>query len=392
MKAKNVFLDSLKKELEERKNQHLLRILRPFESHSIDFSSNDYLGLNFDGLLTNFLKKIIEDYKEFTVGSTGSRLISGHRKIFEELEEDFARDLNVESSLLFHSGYVANVSTIYCLLSPRDFAFVDRLCHASILDGIRISGARRIYFNHNDMNHLIEMIKKTQRTTKSFFWIFTESIFSMDGDSPPLEDLIKIAKEYDCNLFIDEAHSIGIVGERGKGLVYSHQYQNEFTVITYPLGKAPGLMGCFVVGENILKEYLINHARGFIYSTAQPIILIMLLKKIWEYLKTEEAEKRRNKVKSLSTYTREKLLQHGFDIGNSNSHIIPIIFKEEALVLSITEELRKKHYSIIGIRPPTVPKNTSRIRLNLHAHNSFTEIDTFIEDLISISQKLKVKI
>lgn len=392
MKAKNILMDSLKKQLEERKNQYLYRILKPLESHAIDFSSNDYLGLNFDGILTEFLKEILNEYKEITVGSTGSRLISGHRTLFEEIEESFAKELNIKSSLLFHSGYVANISTIYSLLSPRDYAFVDRLCHASILDGIRISGAKKIYYNHNDMNHLKELIQKTQRTSKSFFWIFTESIFSMDGDSPPFEDLINISEEYDCNLFIDEAHSIGITGNYGKGLVSSHQLQDNFTVITYPLGKAPGLMGCFVAGEKTLKEYLINYARGFIYSTAQPIILILLLKKILEYLKTNEVENRRNHVQSLSKYTKEKLLYYGFDTGNSNSHIIPIIFKEESKVLKITEELRKKNYYITGIRPPSVPKHTSRIRLNIHAHNTKNEIDAFIEDLVSVVAKMNIKI
>jgi 8-amino-7-oxononanoate synthase len=387
MNAKKKFTESLKKELEQRKSLNLFRTLKPLDTNQIDFSSNDYLGLNFDQKLNQFLEEIIHDYKERTVGSTGSRLISGHRTIYEVVEKQFSEYTHTESALLFHSGFVANVSSIFALLSPSDYAFVDRLCHASILDGIRISGAKKVYFNHNDMNHLEEQIKKSNSSSKSFRWIFTEAVFSMDGDIPPLEQLVSIAKQYECNLFIDEAHSIGILGNRGIGLTASKHLQNEFTVITYPMGKAPGMMGCFVCGNSILKDYLINHARGFIYSTAQPIILIYLLKRIIEYLESEEAEIRRKHVEELSKYTRNALKQNDFDIGLSESHIIPIILKEEEKVIQISQKLREKNFNVVGIRPPSVPKNTSRIRLNIHAHNTPEQIDRLIEELLFLRDK-----
>lgn len=384
MNAQKKLLEILKQDLETRKKNHLFRKLTPLDNNKIDFSSNDYLGLNFDGILNQFLQEILALYKEKTVGSTGSRLISGHRTIYEEIENLFSEYVLTESALLFHSGYTANISTINALLSPRDFAFVDRLCHASILDGIRISGAKKIYFNHNDVNHLEEQLKKIQPNSKSHLWIFTEAVFSMDGDFPPIEDLLSIANQYHCNLFIDEAHSIGIIGSKGEGLIAKKNLQKHITITTYPMGKAPGMMGCFVCGNTIIKDYLINHARGFIYSTAQPIILIYLLKKIIDYLPTYEATQRRLKVQKLSEYTRKILKENDFDIGNSQSHIIPIIFKEEEKVISITQKLREKNFNIIGIRPPSVPKHTSRLRLNIHAHNTKEEINQFVEELIKI--------
>jgi 8-amino-7-oxononanoate synthase len=388
MKATKKFIEHLQRELEQRKKSHLYRILRPLDNSKIDFFSNDYLGLNFDGILKQFLKKILTSYDDITVGSTGSRLISGHRVLFEEIEYLFSKYIENESSLLFHSGYIANIATIFGILTPRDYAFVDRLCHASILDGIRISGSKKVYFEHNDLNHLEEQLKKIERKRNSYWWIFTESIFSMDGDLPPIQELIQLALKYECNIFIDEAHSIGIIGPKGKGLIASHKIQDQITITTFPMGKAPGLMGCFVSGHPIIKEYLINYARGFIYSTAQPILLLYLIKSIIEYLQSEDAENRRKKTIYLSEYARKTLIEKGFNIGMSQSHIIPIIVREEDKVITITDNLQKKGFNVIGIRPPSVPKNTSRLRLNIHTHNTKEEIDQLIEELTSLRNKI----
>lgn len=377
-------LEKLQKELLLRKEKNLLRQLRVYRREGIDFSSNDYLGLNFDGLLHQFLWEVLDDFKtkEFTFGSTGSRLISGHREIYEEVERDFSIFVNNSDSVYFTNGYVANVSTIFALLSPKDYAIVDQLCHASILDGIRISKSKRMYFSHNDYQHLQEIVKKIRsKNAKSFIWIFTEAIFSMDGDSPNLQTILQIATQYDCIIFLDEAHSIGIVGNRGEGMSCSLNLQKEISVITYPLGKAMGIIGCFVTGNSVLKEYLINFARGFIFSTATTPLILYVLKKIISFMLSEEAVSRRNKVYELSQYTREQLLLNGYKIGLSNSHIVPILIGGEEETLKISDSLRKQNFNVVAIRPPTVPIGTSRIRLNLHSHNTKEEVDQLIYEL-----------
>ncbi len=381
------FLKTLQRELFLRKEKNLLRKLQVYRKEGVDFSSNDYLGLNFDGTIHNFLWKVLEEYKvqEFTFGSTGSRLISGHRKIFEEVEKDFSFLVKNSDSLYFTNGYVANISTIYSLLSPRDYAVVDQFCHASILDGIRISRSKKLYFLHNDYDHLENVVKKIRsKDTKNYIWIFTEAIFSMDGDSPNLDIILQIAKHYDCEIFLDEAHSIGIIGDQGEGLSSYLNLHNEISVITYPLGKAMGLMGCFVSGDSILKEYLINFARGFIFSTAIPIIILYLLKEIISFMYTQEAFYRRKKVSELSEYTRKQLISKGYNIKNSNSHIIPILVGSEEEALKVSESLKNKNFNVVAIRPPTVPAGTSRIRLNLHSHNTKEEIDALIYELNQI--------
>ncbi|MFN3604564.1 MAG: aminotransferase class I/II-fold pyridoxal phosphate-dependent enzyme [Leptonema sp. (in: bacteria)] len=382
----------LLRELEQRKSKKLLRELKAFRTNKIDFSSNDYLGLNFEGIMNQFLLDALENYKksEIMLGSTGSRLISGQREIFEEVEKQFSLFIKNSDSLYFTNGYTANLSTIFALLTPKDYAIVDQYCHASILDGIRISRAKKIYFRHNDSTHLEEIIKKIRKKdSKNFIWIFTEAIFSMDGDSPHLEQIILISKKYDCAIFLDEAHSIGIVGEKGVGFSSNWNLQGECSVITYPLGKAIGLMGCFVVGDSLLKQYLINFARGFVFSTAIPILILYILQRVISYLSTEEAEKKRKKVKELSDYAREQLQRNGYHTGFSNSHIIPILIGDEEETLKLSEYLKKRNFNVVAIRPPTVPLGTSRIRLNIHSHNTKEEIDQFIYEINQYRSKQK---
>lgn len=374
----------LQSELNKRKEKKLFRELKPLQKNAVDFSSNDYLGLNFEGIIHKFLLEVLEEFKnsEITFGSTGSRLISGHRIVFDQIEKNFSLFVENSDALYMNNGYVANLSTIFSLLTPKDYAIVDQLCHASILDGIRISKAKKIYFPHNDLTQLEKIIKRIRaKDSKNFIWIFTESIFSMDGDLPDLKNLINISKEYDCDIFLDEAHSIGIYGSKGKGLATHLNLQKDCSVITYPLGKAMGMMGCFVVGDFLLKNYLINFARGFIFSTANIILILYILKKVIEYQNSEEAEIKRTKVKELSEYTRNELKKNNYDIGLSSTQIIPIIFKEEELTLKVSEYLKKKNFNVVAIRPPTVPNGTSRIRLNIHAHNTKEEIDQLIFEL-----------
>lgn len=354
-----------------RENKQLLRSLEVVPNNVIDFSSNDYLSLNQDGFLASLFQKLlpITDF-----GSTGSRLIRGHREAFDRCEQVFADWVKSESALLFHSGYAGNVGSLGAILDRHDLVFADRLCHASLLDGIRLSGTTRHYYRHNDLNHLDELLQK--HTCRGRRFIISESVFSMDGDQPDLDSLIEISKRHSCLIFLDEAHSIGILGNGGRGLGFGRQH--ELAVISYPMGKAPGLMGCFIAGPMPLKSYLINHSRSFIYSTAQPVFLADLLRLIILEMNSEALSKRREALISISSYMHRRLKEEGLATGPVPSHIVPIILGDEKRTLHTANQLRKNMFSVFAIRPPTVPQGECRLRICLHSNNTRQQIDEFI--------------
>ncbi|KAB2931579.1 MAG: 8-amino-7-oxononanoate synthase [Leptonema illini] len=368
--------DELQQAVADRDRKRLLRRLETSPAGSVDFSSNDYLSLNSDGTL----KRLFESLLPLTtqdLGSTGSRLIRGHRDAFDRAERTFADWVGLDDSLLFHSGYAGNVGTLQALLSPGDLVFADRLCHASLLDGIRLSGATRHYFRHNDLEHLSELLRK--HSTRKRRWIVTESVFSMDGDRPDRDALLALAEQNDCLLYLDEAHAIGVIGEAGRGL--AHQEQQRFAVLSYPMGKAPGLMGCFVAGPPELKAFLVNHARSFIYSTAQPPLLADLLRLVIEEMGTDEMEKRRIRLRKLSELLFKRLNEEGFATGVTPSHITPIILGDEERTIQTATRLKQQGFSVFAIRPPTVPAGACRLRISVHAGNTEEEIEGLVTAL-----------
>lgn len=368
--------DELQQAVADRDRKRLLRRLETSPAGSVDFSSNDYLSLNSDGTL----KRLFESLLPLTtqdLGSTGSRLIRGHRDAFDRAERTFADWVGLDDSLLFHSGYAGNVGTLQALLSPGDLVFADRLCHASLLDGIRLSGATRHYFRHNDLEHLSELLRK--HSTRKRRWIVTESVFSMDGDRPDRDALLALAEQNDCLLYLDEAHAIGVIGEAGRGL--AHQEQQRFAVLSYPMGKAPGLMGCFVAGPPELKAFLVNHARSFIYSTAQPPLLADLLRLVIEEMCTDEMEKRRIRLRKLSELLFKRLNEEGFATGVTPSHITPIILGAEERTIQTATRLKQQGFSVFAIRPPTVPAGACRLRISVHAGNTEEEIEGLVTAL-----------
>lgn len=368
--------DELQQAVTEREHRRLLRRLETSPAGSVDFSSNDYLSLNSDGTV----KRLFESLLPLTtqdLGSTGSRLIRGHRDAFDRAERTFADWVGLDDALLFHSGYAGNVGTLQALLSPGDLVFADRLCHASLLDGIRLSGATRHYFRHNDLEHLSEILKK--HSTRKRRWIVTESVFSMDGDRPDRDALLALAEQNDCLLYLDEAHAIGVIGEAGRGL--AHQEQQRFAVLSYPMGKAPGLMGCFVTGPPELKAFLVNHARSFIYSTAQPPLLADLLRLVIEEMGTDEMEKRRIRLRKLSELLFKRLNEEGFATGVTPSHITPIILGDEERTIQTATRLKQQGFSVFAIRPPTVPAGACRLRISVHAGNTEEEIEGLVTAL-----------
>ena len=342
----------------------------------IDFISNDYLSLNHSGKLFSFLTDQIASWQD-TVGSTGSRLLQGHRDVFDAAEEDFGKFAGFESSLLLQSGYSANTGVIPALVSKNDIAVSDKNCHASMIDGIRLSGAKNIRFRHNDLSHLEEILKKTRESHTGRIWIFSETLFSMDGDMPDLPKLTELSEQYDGLLYLDEAHAAGVFGPEGSGLIAEHNLQKRIAVSVFPMGKAPGLAGAFVCGNAPLKEYLINTCRSFIFSTAQPPLLAALLRDIIIYLSSDEAEAERKKLLSNAFSLRNRLKENNIPSGTSVSQIVPVICGEEKKAVDLACFLQEAGFAARAVRPPSVPRGSSRLRLavkSLHTEKEILQI------------------
>ena len=370
---------SLNAELDILRENHLLRSLKFIPG--IDFLSNDYLSLNKSGLILQIAENTIKNWKE-SFGSTGSRLLQGHSHHFEKAESDFASYTGYKSALLYQSGYSANLGTIPALINKNDIIISDRNCHASLIDGIRLSGAVNIRYRHNDLNHLREIL--TRKTGKKYkrIWIITETLFSMDGDSPDLKSLADLSEEFGALIYLDEAHAAGIYGPGGSGLISKHKLQKRIAVSVFPMGKAPGLSGAFVCGNSSLKEILVNKSRSFIFSTAQPPILASILTEIISFLQKKEAEILRNNLLKKSDLLLRILQEGGINTGRSNSQIIPVLCDDEKPALLLSEFLVKKGYAVRAIRPPSVPKGTSRLRLAVHADHTEDQIRNLGENII----------
>lgn len=378
MNAKALWEGELLSQLEKLEAGHLLRRLDA-KTYNLDFSSNDYLSLNSTGRLLSIAREEIENWSG-RIGSTGSRLIRGHHEAFEEAENEFASFSGYPSALLFHTGYAANAGLCDALFSSRDLIFTDRFCHASLLDGIRISGAQRVYFEHNHLSDLEEKLKK-HNAGRGRKWIVTEGLFSMDGDFPDLPALVKLAEAHDALIFIDEAHSLGVLGPGGAGLGALYGLQNHIAVAVFPCGKAPGLSGAFVCGAQNLKPFLVNTARSFIFSTAQPPFLAQLLRRAMMILASREMDESRSHLISLSEKLRAGV-KAKYETGQSAHQIVPVIIGEEKEALEKAASCRENGMDVRAIRPPSVPKGTSRLRICLHADHTEKDIDRLLDILL----------
>src|SRR5947209_4523239 len=255
--------------LEELKDQSLLRDLTLV--HGVNLCSNDYLGLSNDARLKLALLQCIE--QEERVASTGSRLLSGHTAAWDELETTFARFAGTEAALYFNSGFSANTGLLSSILDSSDVVFSDALNHASLIDGLRLSRARKVIYPHRDLDFLERELQKSMDSSGLRVMlrvIVTESIFSMDGDRAPLHDIFQLAERYGAEVIVDEAHATGVCGPQGSGLLAELGLQEQSLAIVHTCGKALASMGAFVCGSKVLKQFLINHARSFIFSTAMP--------------------------------------------------------------------------------------------------------------------------
>lgn len=335
----------------------------------INLYSNDYLGLARDSRLKKAALDAIEAAQ--SVGSTGSRLLSGNSPEWERLEHDFAEFAGTEAALYFGSGYAANVGLLSSIAGRGDLVFSDALNHASLIDGIRLSGAAKIIYPHADMVFLRNALRE-HRDDPGAKVIVTESIFSMEGDIAPIEQLVELARDYNADVVVDEAHAIGVYGPQGRGVCAALGLERDILAVVHTCGKALASAGAFVCGSHLLRDYLVNHARTFIFSTAMPPYMAGQIRAALEL--TRDADDARAHLRAIATELRTQLTAAGIDCGASSTHIIPVRLGENEAALSVASVLQEAGFAVRAIRPPTVPEGTSRIRFSLTASLSMDGI------------------
>jgi 8-amino-7-oxononanoate synthase len=364
------FPEKLNRKLLKRKDSNNLRVLCS-QHELIDFSSNDYLGFSKNEQISINTRLHLQQFSNIN-GSTGSRLLSGNHQMHEEVENELAVFFNASNALIFNSGYDANVGVLSSIPQHGDLVLFDELCHASIRDGIRLSHAKAYSFGHNDLNDLEKKYANTHNSNGNTY-VIVESIYSMDGDAAPLKSMVDFCKRNACYLIVDEAHSTGLFGESGRGIVVELGLEEEVFARIHTFGKALGCHGAVVVGQKELMDYLINYASSFIYTTSLPLHSILTIKyAIKELRSTEEL----NKLKTNIAFFRNELQSLGLKkmFINSESAIQSCLIPNVSKIKEIAQNIRQQGYDVKAILSPTVPEGKERLRFCIHSYNSAIEI------------------
>ncbi len=367
------FPKSLQNKLQLRKQNNALRKLSA-PNDLIDFASNDYLGFAKSEEIFHQTHQYLIDHKIQINGATGSRLLSGNHHLYTITEEYIADFQQSESALIFNSGYDANVGFFSAVPQRNDIILYDELCHASIRDGIQMSTAKAYKFQHNDFSELESLITKFQSEGNEIY-IVTESVFSMDGDTPNFEELIAISEKHLCNLVIDEAHALGIFGEKGEGIIQNLGFENKVFARIVTFGKGLGCHGAAVLGSIELKNYLVNFARSFIYTTGLSPHAVASILIAYQHLSEESAtiQQVRNNIQLFNQYKIQLGLKPLFVY--SKSAIQCAIIPGNEKVKSIATQLQEKGFDVKPILSPTVPEGQERLRFCLHSYNSDKEVE-----------------
>jgi 8-amino-7-oxononanoate synthase len=367
--------EELGKGLQELERRHQRRSLA--EIHGTDFCSNDYLGLSRHPELREAVVRAVEKAKR--VGGTASRLLSGQSEEWRTLEEEFAEFAGTEAALFFSSGYAANVGMLAALVGKDDVVYSDVLNHASLIDGMRLSGARKVIYPHLDLSALEESLRQDAGAP----WrrlIITESVFSMNGDVAPLTEMAVLAEKYGAAMIVDEAHATGVHGLEGRGLVVEKGILPHVLATIHTCGKALASAGAFVCGPAVLKEYLINHARTFIFSTALPPYFAEQIRAALRLARGMETE--RNDLLQRAQRFIRALGREGFNTDGSRSQIVPVVLGRNQETLKAAVHLQGEGFAIKAIRPPTVPVGQARLRLSLTALIAEEELTRLVGCLV----------
>ena len=358
-------------ELESLREQSQLRSLEILSG--VNLCSNDYLGLAADPRLKQAVVEAVASARQ--MGATGSRLLSGNAREWEELETEFAEFAGAESALYFGSGYAANVGLLSSVLGPGDTVFSDALNHASLIDGMRLSGAEKIIYPHGDARFLEDALRESSRGPGAKV-IVTESIFSMEGDVARIDHLLRLARTYGAELIVDEAHALGVCGPEGRGVVAELKLEREIFATVYPCGKALASAGAFVCCGAALKEFLVNRARTFLFSTALPPYFARQIRAAFGIAREEKS--RRKHLHEISIAFREGLSIAGLNYGASSTQIVPVILGSNEAALRVAAQLQAAGYAVRAIRPPTVPAGTARIRVSLTSRITLADVHRLV--------------
>lgn len=346
--------------------------------------SNNYLGLADHPALGAASIAAIEQYG---TSSGASRLVSGTMELHEQLERAVASFKRCETALLFNSGYAANTGIIPALVGRGDVIFSDRLNHASIVDGILLSGARLVRYRHNDYQQLAMLMEKHGRGR---CLIVTDGVFSMDGDIAPLEELAKLKRTFGALLMVDDAHGCGVLGEQGRGSAEMLGVGSDVDIQMGTFGKALGSYGAYAAVTGEVRDLLINRARSFIFSTSLPPSVVAASLAAVELVQTQEGDELRNRLRSNTGFFRNSLLQAGFRIPEGSTQIVPIVVGPADTTMQFSDALLAEGLFAQGIRPPTVPGGTSRLRFTLMATHTAADLADAVERICRIGKKLGV--
>jgi 8-amino-7-oxononanoate synthase len=339
----------------------------------LNFSGNDYLNLSKHPHVIERARTALETYGS---GATASRLVSGTLSLHEELEARLAQNKQYPHALLYGSGYLTSIGTIPHVVDRHDLIFADRLVHACMLDGVRLSGAKLIRFKHNDPVDLQQLLERHAGKTKRRL-ILTESVYSMDGDLAPLKEIAQLAANYEAMLMVDEAHAVGIYGPNGEGRVRELDLASSVTLSMGTLSKALAGYGGYVCCSEQMRRYLVQHSRSFIYTTAPPPAQVGAALGALDVL--EETPNLGKRLLENACRFRTALHDTGLNTLQSESQIIPVVVGENKEVMRIAARLREQDILVGAIRPPTVPEGTARLRVSLSLAHSETDIDRAIE-------------
>ena len=377
------FNDTLEQRLIQRRHSNLFRQRKSIDARQgvkvttqnqslINFSSNDYLGLSNHPQIISAFKKATD---KFGVGSSASPMMGGRSHLHHELEQKLAEKTGQKAALTFSCGYMANLALVTTLVSRADGVFLDRLAHASLIDAARLSMAKLHRYKHADPDSLDQMLKKS--TTKKKL-VLTDTVFSMDGDTIPLNTLIATCNKNQAKLAVDDAHGFGVLGETGGGLLEQYKV-TEKPIVVATFGKALGTAGAFIAGDKTIIESLIQFGRSYIYSTAQPPALVSATLVALTIIEKESW--RREKLTQLIKHFRRGCSDLGLALLPSETAIQPLIIGDSEDALHMSQQLKKHGFLITAIRPPTVPKGSARLRISLSAAHTENQIDSLLEAL-----------
>ena len=376
--------DSILQAIQSRVEKNALRSMQVREG-LVDFSSNDYLGFSRSQVIYEAAHTKLTTNGLVQNGSTGSRLLSGHNAFYKEVEKQIADFHEEESALLFNSGYSANIGLLGSVPERHDCILYDEYIHASIREGILLSNAKGYKFRHNDFDHLWERIQNLKSKTRNFY-VVTESVFSMDGDSPDLLQLFNVCKAENVFIIIDEAHATGVIGDKGQGLVQSLGIEKEIFARIHTFGKGLGCHGAVILGDSSLTKYLVNFSRSFIYTTALPPHAVATISSSYEQLqKTNQIEMLSSRIRWFKAQLEQKGLKSVFI--ESDSSIQSCIIPSNDKVRKISALLLESGYDVRPILSPTVPAGKERLRFCLHSYNTEEEMDGVLSILVELLQK-----